>query len=50
MSEQVTPYSKMATSVVTDVFGYALCRWTLMKALVGILLLLMSAAGKHCSR
>jgi hypothetical protein len=36
----------MATSVVMDAFGYALCRWTLMKALVGILLLFMSSAGK----
>jgi hypothetical protein len=47
MSEQIP--TKMATSVVTDVFSYALCRWTLMKALVGILLLLMSAAGKQRS-
>jgi hypothetical protein len=46
MSEQITSTTKMATSVVMDVFGYALYRWTLMKALVGILLLLMSAAGK----
>jgi hypothetical protein len=50
MSEQMTPTSKMATSVVMDAFGYALCRWTLMQALVGILFLLMSAAGKQRSR
>ncbi|XP_023724328.1 uncharacterized protein LOC111873651 isoform X2 [Cryptotermes secundus] len=47
MSEQITPTSKMATSVVMNVSGYALCRWTLTKALVGILLLLMSVAGSH---
>jgi hypothetical protein len=36
----------MATSVVTDVYGYAVCRWALMQALVGLSLLLMSVAGK----
>jgi len=46
MSEEVTLTSKMATSVVMDVFGYTLCRLTL-KALVGLLLLLMSVAGKR---
>ncbi|XP_069686033.1 uncharacterized protein pwn isoform X2 [Periplaneta americana] len=47
MSESVTLTLKMATtSVVMDVFGYAFCRWTLMKALVG-LLLLMQVTGSQ---
>jgi hypothetical protein len=46
MSEKLNPNSKMATCFVMDVFGYADCRSTLMKALVGLLLLLMSVAGK----
>jgi hypothetical protein len=46
MSEELTQTSKMATCFVMGVFSYALCRWTLMKALVGLLLLLMCVAGK----
>jgi hypothetical protein len=37
----------MASNVVTDVSGYALYRWALMKALVGLSLLLMSVAGTY---
>jgi hypothetical protein len=46
MSEKLTRTSKMATCFVTDVFGFADCRWALVKALVGLLLLL-SVAGKY---